>query len=121
MQEINYYKQMRILLLYDMPMVDREDQQIYNKFHNNLKKIGYYMLQYSVYTKVIQNDTSLVQNKERLKQIIPKTGNIVIIKITEKQYQNMVHLSGEKNLFDVIVGGNELVIFKNNNDQSESK
>lgn len=116
MQEINYYKQMRILLLYDMPMNSKEYQKTYSKFHNNIKKLGYYMLQYSVYTKVIQNDTSLEQNKTKLKQIIPKIGNIIIIKITEKQYQNITYLSGEQNLFDVIVGGNELVMFRDNSD-----
>ena len=49
MNYINFYKQMRVILIYDLPMVDDNDRKIYNKFHKNLKKLGYYMLQYSVY------------------------------------------------------------------------
>ena len=112
MNYINFYKQMRVILIYDLPMVDDNDRKIYNKFHKNLKKLGYYMLQYSVYTKVVTNDSSYKQNEKRLKNIIPKQGNLIMLKITEKQFQDMVYLRGERNKFETIVGGNELVIFK---------
>lgn len=111
MNYINYYKQMRVLLIYDLPMVNDSDRVVYNRFHNNIKKIGFYMIQYSVYTKVIQNESSFIQRCDQIKKIIPDRGNIIILKITEKQYQNMIHLKGVKNRFDIIVGGNELVYF----------
>jgi CRISPR-associated protein Cas2 len=111
MLEISNYKQMRLLLIYDLPMAEEKDQKIYNKFHNNLKKNGFYMFQYSVYIKVLTNDTAFKQIQIKLQNIIPKKGNIIIFKLTEQQFQNMIYLRGEKNLFEVIVGGKELVIF----------
>lgn len=117
MYNINYYKQMRILLIYDLPTVDDEDRKIYQKFHNNLHKLGFYMLQYSVYTKVVSNDTVYNQYLNRLNFILPNKGNIIILKITEKQYQNMIYLRGIKNKYDAIVGGNELVIFRGDSNE----
>ena len=108
---MNLYRQMRIILIYDLPTNEKIEQKIYNKFHNDIKKIGFYMLQYSVYSKVIQNDTSLKQYLFKLERIVPKAGNIVVLKITEKQYQDMIYLRGDKNKFDMLVGGKELVIF----------
>lgn len=111
MKYINYYRQMRIILFYDLPMINDNDRVVYNKFHNSIKKLGFYMIQYSVYTKVIQNEFSFIQRCDQIKKIIPDRGSIVILRVTEKQYQNIIYLKGDKNKFDVIVGGNELVYF----------
>ncbi len=108
---INLYRQMRLILLYDLPVKNEDDRKIYNYFHTNIIKLGFYMLQYSIYIKVINNDTSLKQYLYKIEKIIPKKGNIIIMKITEKQYQDMIYLRGEKNKFESIVGGKEFVIF----------
>ena len=99
MNYINYYKQMRIILVYDLPVVEDEDRK------------GFIMLQFSVYTKVIQNDTSYKQNLLKLNKIIPKKGSIIVLKVTEKQFQDMKYLTGVKNRQEALVGGRELVIF----------
>jgi CRISPR-associated protein Cas2 len=108
---------MRLILIYDLPMVENIDHVIYTKFHNNLKKLGLYMLQYSVYTKVVNNDTNFNQLIKKLDYIIPKKGSIIVFKITEKQFQDMHYLRGNKNKFESIVGGNELVIFRRCEDE----
>ena len=111
MQYINLYKQMRLILIYDLPVTDEENRKIYSRFHRNIIRLGFYMLQYSVYSKVIRNDTSMKQYLYKLERVVPKVGNIVVLKITEKQYQDMIYLRGDKNKFDILVGGKELVIF----------
>ncbi len=102
---------MRILLIYDLPMEEEKDRRIYNKFHKDIISLGFYMLQFSVYTKVIQNETTFKQQYTKLRKLIPSKGNIIILKITEKQYQDMIYLTGERNKYDLLVGGKELVIF----------
>lgn len=111
MDYINYYKQMRVLLIYDLPMEEEKDRRIYNKFHKDIISLGFYMLQFSVYTKVIQNETAFKQQYIKLRKLIPSKGNIIILRITEKQYQDMIYLTGERNKYDLLVGGKELVIF----------
>ena len=107
---------MRMFLFFFLPTVDEEDQRIYQKFHKQLIKLGFYMLQYSVYIKVIQNDLSYKQYINKIDSILPQKGNIAIIKLTEKQYENMVYLRGEQNKFDILVGGRELIVFGGGND-----
>lgn len=106
------YRQLRLILIYDLPMTDILERKDYNVFHRKLKKLGFHMLQYSVYTKVLQNDTKLSQIESKINYIIPDKGKIIIFKLTEKQYLDIKYLRGEKNLFETIIGGNELVIFK---------
>lgn len=109
--EFNKYRQMRLILIYDMPMKDLDDQKIYEHFHKKLIYLGYHMLQYSVYTKSIQNEDNFYQMESITKKIIPQKGQIIIFKVTEKQYNDFIYLNGEKNKYDTIVGNKELVIF----------
>ena len=37
MKYINFYKQMRMLLIYDLPMKEQSDHKIYNRFYRKLK------------------------------------------------------------------------------------
>ena len=110
--KVSNYKQMRLILIYDLPMEDELDRKVYAKFHKKLQKIGYHMLQYSVYTKVIVNDDNYKQVKKQTESIIPSKGQIIIFKLTEKQYRDMVYLRGEQNMFALIVANNDMVVFK---------
>ena len=102
---------MRIILLFELPIVEKEDISYNQKFIKNLKKFGMYMLQYSVYTKALQNQSEFDRLLKKINKSIPKKGNIIIIKVTEKQYEDMVYISGERNYYDSIVGSNEIIFF----------
>ena len=63
---------MRLVLIYDLPVKEADERKIYNRFHRDITRFGFYMLQYSVYSKVIQNDTSLKQYLLKLERLVPK-------------------------------------------------
>ena len=69
------------------------------------------MLQYSVYVKSLTNASDFDKVGVKVINILPKRGNIIILKLTEKQYNDMIYLSGEKNRHDMIVGSKEIVFF----------
>lgn len=108
---INNYRQMRAIIIYDLPMINDEDRRTYTLFRKNLMKLGFYMIQYSVYTKVLQNESSYLKICNKVKSFIPDKGHIIIFKITEKQFSDMIYLSGIRNKYETIVGGNELIVF----------
>lgn len=108
---LSNYRQMRAIVIYDLPMIDEKDRRTYTIFRRKLLNLGFYMVQYSVYTKVLQNESSYNQLTKKVKQIVPDRGHIMIFKITEKQFTDMIYLTGIENKFETIVGGNELVIF----------
>lgn len=90
------YQIMRSILFYDLPMDSEYQIKVYNRFRNNLIKLGYSMIQNSVYIKVLNSKTISIQHLEKLKKITPKQGNIRVLILTEKQYQDMFILSGIK-------------------------
>lgn len=109
--KISDYRKMRAIILFDLPSVEKQDMANNQKFIKKLKKIGFYMLQFSVYTKVLINQSEYDRIIKKVKQIIPNKGNIIILKLTDKQYNDMIYLNGEKNKYDSIVGLNNVVYF----------
>ena len=57
MMKISDYRKMRAVVLFDLPSVEKKDISNNQKFIKKLKKIGFYMLQFSVYTKVLINQS----------------------------------------------------------------
>ena len=104
------YRKMRSIIIYDLPSVEKEDIKEYNKFHRELQKIGFYMLQFSVYVKVLTNEFDFEKIVKKVNTIIPKKGSIILLRLTEKQYNDMIYLHGEKNRYDAIVGANEVIV-----------
>ena len=96
---MNYskYTYMRSIVFYDLPSVSKEEMKISNIFRNELIKLGYFQIQESVYSKVIQNKQLVDQAIKKLKKIVPKNGKVRAIVITEKQYESMYILCGEYN------------------------
>lgn len=111
MMKISDYRKMRAIILFDLPSVEKQDMANNQRFIKKLKKIGFYMLQFSVYTKVLINQSEYDRIIKKVKQIILNKGNIIILKLTDKQYNDMIYLNGEKNKYDSIVGLNNVVYF----------
>lgn len=101
--------------MFDLPSLEKEDITKNMKFVKNLKKIGFYMLQYSIYVKSLTNQSEYDRIVKKINQIIPNKGNIIIIRLTDKQYNDMIYLKGEKNRFDTIVGNKNVVYFGGDN------
>lgn len=86
---------MRLIVFFDLPMVSKTEVRIYNKFRKWLIANGYMMMQYSIYIKLFNNRDSAVKHMTMLKRYVPKQGQIRVMMITEKQYENI----------EIIVGG----------------
>lgn len=86
---------MRLILFFDLPMVKASEVKAYTRFLKELKKEGFLMLQYSVYTKLAITGSKAEAVVGRLKKIIPSNGTIDILVITEKQYASIITLLGD--------------------------
>lgn len=95
------YRYMRIILFFDLPTITSSEQKAYRTFVKEIKKLGFYMIQESVYVKMsldMQKAESIV---EKVRSFIPTKGNIMTVTMTEKQFSSMKILLGE-NKTDVI-------------------
>ena len=87
---------MRLIVMFDLPVVTEEEKRIYTKFRKFLLKDGYIMMQYSIYSRICKNSDDVYKHINRIKQNIPDKGNIRLLQITEKQYNDMILLTGTK-------------------------
>ncbi len=101
---------MRIIVMFDMPMQTKKEKQIYSSFRRFLLTNGYIMIQYSVYSRFCRNNVDVNKHIERLVKNKPKYGNIRVLQTTEKQYSNMIFLSGEYNFHEKTINRFPLIV-----------
>ncbi len=87
---------MRVLVMFDLPTLTKKDLREYRHFRNYLIKNGFIMLQESIYTKLALNAVTAKAAVEHLKNHKPRKGYVITFTITEKQYNNMEIIIGEK-------------------------
>ena len=90
------YRYMRLLLMFDMPTQTPTDRRDYRNFRKFLISEGFIMHQFSVYTKILLNDTATNAMVKRLEKQTPKKGHVTLLKVTEKQFARMIYLHGER-------------------------
>ena len=102
---------MRILVMFDLPVVTSADRKEYAKFRKFLIKDGYDMLQFSVYSRICNGDDGVNKHYARLKDNLPKKGSIRCMKVTEKQYVSMEILIGKKTVRERKINADQLSLF----------
>lgn len=100
---------MRIIVMFDLPVLTSKDRREYAKFRKFLIKNGFMMMQESVYCKLVQNGVVGDAVIDNLKKNRPEDGLVQVLKITEKQYSRMEYIVGQKKS-DVLDSDERLVI-----------
>lgn len=100
---------MRVMILFDLPVVTVEERRAYTRFRKQLISKGFVMMQESVYTKIVLNPQGAKAVLGYVKAISPKAGLIQALVITEKQYAGMELIIGEVQK-EVIQTSDKLVI-----------
>lgn len=77
---------MRVLVLFDLPTITSEDRRNYRKFKKGLMKNGFFMLQESVYCRMVLNQSAESNIRAAVKRIKPPDGFVMILSVTEKQF-----------------------------------
>ncbi|MGC4440286.1 CRISPR-associated endonuclease Cas2, partial [Streptococcus suis] len=90
------YRYMRMILMFDMPTDTAEERKAYRKFRKFLLNEGFIMHQFSIYSKLLLNNTANKAMVDRLQENNPKKGSITLLTVTEKQFSRMIYLNGDK-------------------------
>lgn len=86
---------MRIIVMFDLPVVTAYGRKEYTKFRKFLIKSGFLMMQESIYTKLAQNTTAADAIIENIRKNKPSEGLLQVMKITEKQYSKIEYVLGK--------------------------
>lgn len=103
------YRFMRILVMFDLPVVTVNERREYTRFRKYLIKSGYLMLQESIYCKLAQNSAIADALVDNLRKNKPESGLVQVLRVTEKQYEKMEYIVGEFTS-DVLDSDERLVI-----------
>ncbi|MCI6872165.1 MAG: CRISPR-associated endonuclease Cas2 [Streptococcus hyointestinalis] len=103
------YRYMRMILMFDMPTDTAEERKAYRKFRKFLLNEGFIMHQFSIYSKLLLNNTANKAMVDRLQENNPKKGSITLLTVTEKQFSRMIYLNGDKDTS--VANSDERVVF----------
>lgn len=74
--------------------------------------IGYHMEQFSVYSRLLLTRESVATHVARLRLNLPKAGEVTVVQMTEKQYENrMVLVSKRKDEQKPVMGTQLTLMF----------
>lgn len=100
---------MRVIVFFDLPVGTEAERRAYRNFRKGLICRGFFMMQESVYSKIVLNPAGAKALISYIKAIKPAAGLIQVLTVTEKQYASMELILGETQT-EVIASTERLVI-----------
>lgn len=89
------YRFMRTIVFFDLPTTTEENRRNYRKFHTLLVKNGFWMMQESVYCRMLINPTAGKAVLDIIRRNKPPEGIVQVLTVTEKQFSHMEYICGE--------------------------
>ncbi len=77
------------LVLFDLPTTTGFFRKAYAKFRKNLLRLGFDMLQKSVYMRWEDSDIAALTLQKRVQEVLPEDGQVTILPLTNRAWQNM--------------------------------
>lgn len=93
---LNAYRIMWLFVFFDLPVTTKKERKEAATFRKNLMKDGFVMLQFSVYIRHCASFQSQEVHVKRIKSIVPDTGMVSILCVTDKQYGDIVNYYGKE-------------------------
>lgn len=87
---------MRVMVFFDLPVKNKKDRKAYTDFRRDLLKMGFTMVQYSIYSRTVKNSDDAVKYENLVEKIVPPNGAVRMMTVTEKQYASIRILAGER-------------------------
>lgn len=93
---INAYSIMWLYVMFDLPVETAAQRKAATRFRKDLLKDGFSMLQFSVYIRHCASLESATVHVRRIRSFIPDEGFVSVLKVTDKQFGETIHLQGRK-------------------------
>ena len=107
---LNAYRIMWIFVLFDLPTNTKKERREASLFRKNLLKDGFTMLQYSIYIRHCVSRQNAEVHKKRIQKLMPDSGQVSIMMITDKQYSLIENYWGRATS-PLAPSPNQLVLF----------
>lgn len=92
---LNAYHIMWLFVFFDLPVTTEKEMKAASLFRKNLEKDGFSMMQFSVYIRHCASRESLEVHIKRVKSLLPETGKVSLLSVTDKQYGDIYNFWGK--------------------------
>jgi CRISPR-associated protein Cas2 len=86
---------MWLFVFFDLPTNTKAERKAAAGFRKSLEKDGFTMMQYSVYNRYCASRESMNVHIKRVRALIPASGQVSILSITDKQYGDIINFWGK--------------------------
>jgi len=90
------YEILWMLVMFDLPVVEKSDRRAASQFRNFLLDQGFAMAQFSVYYRMVSGKDNGKTVEKRIREHLPEYGSVQIVSITDKQYENIKFFKGKQ-------------------------
>lgn len=87
---------MWLQVLFDLPVMTREERKAASGFRYFLLDQGFEMAQFSVYQRFCSGKEMAETLTRKIEKNLPRAGKVHILMFTDKQYENMKTFHGKK-------------------------
>ena len=89
------YRLVWLIVLFDLPVSTKKERKRASTFRANLVNMGFEMVQFSVYMKFGYGKDQAETIIQNVKKEVPEYGNVKILRITDKQFSQIIHLGNQ--------------------------
>lgn len=89
------WRQMWLVVFYDLPVIEPADRKAATKFHGFLVDEGFERLHYSVYMRYCGSAEKVEAAERRVERSLPRHGNVVALRLTDRQMAGMKRWIGD--------------------------
>lgn len=86
---------MRVIIFFDLPVETASERKEYRKFRRFLLRNGFIMMQESVYSKIVLNNTAANVVQDNVRKNKTSKGLIQMLIVTEKQFEKIEVVVGD--------------------------
>jgi CRISPR-associated protein Cas2 len=88
------YRLMWVVVMFDLPVVEKAERKAATAFRNSLLDMGFEMSQFSVYMRFCTSAAQIETYNKRVEEVLPKGGKVNILQFTDKQYERIITYRG---------------------------
>ena len=89
------YRLMWVVVMFDLPVVEKAERKAATEFRNTLLDMGFEMSQFSVYMRFCTGQAQVDTYNKRVENALPEGGKVNILQFTDKQYERIVSFHGK--------------------------
>ena len=89
---------MWIVVMFDLPVVEKKERKAATEFRNKLLDQGFSMSQFSVYMRFCTSQAQVDTLCKKVENTLPLGGKVHVMQFTDKQYERIISYHGQTKL-----------------------